>query len=59
VAIGLPSRRNASAPTIRELISGGERSFSFEFSPPKTPEAGEVLWHARTTLPNLTLPRLF
>jgi methylenetetrahydrofolate reductase (NADPH) len=53
VAIGLPSRRNASAPTIRELISGGERSFSFEFSPPKTPEAGEILWQSIRELEQL------
>jgi methylenetetrahydrofolate reductase (NADPH) len=46
VTIGLPSQRNASAPTIRELISGGHRSFSFEFFPPKTPEAEEVLWRS-------------
>jgi methylenetetrahydrofolate reductase (NADH) len=46
VVSGLPSRRNDSAPTIRELISAGERSFSFEFFPPKTPEAEEVLWRS-------------
>jgi methylenetetrahydrofolate reductase (NADPH) len=43
---GFPSRRNNSAPTIRELLSTGERSFSFEFFPPKTPEAEEVLWRS-------------
>lgn len=53
VATGLPSQRNDSAPTIRELISGGTRSFSFEFSPPKTPEAGEVLWRSIRELEQL------
>ena len=53
MATGLPSKRNASAPTIRELISAGERSFSFEFSPPKTPEAGETLWHSIRELEQL------
>ncbi|HZO68618.1 MAG: methylenetetrahydrofolate reductase [NAD(P)H] [Kribbellaceae bacterium] len=50
---GLPSRRNDSAPTIRELISAGERSFSFEFFPPKTPEAEEVLWRSLRELERL------
>jgi methylenetetrahydrofolate reductase (NADPH) len=43
---GLPSKRNDSAPTIRELLAAGDRSFSFEFFPPKTPEAEEVLWRS-------------
>ncbi len=30
--------------TIRERLSGGERSFSFEFFPPKTPEGESKLW---------------
>jgi len=53
VVSGLPSRRNDSAPTIRELISAGERSFSFEFFPPKTPEAEEVLWRSLRELERL------
>jgi methylenetetrahydrofolate reductase (NADPH) len=53
VAIGLPSRRNDSAPTIRELIAGGVRSFSFEFFPPRTPEAEEQLWRALRELERL------
>ncbi|MDQ1694831.1 MAG: methylenetetrahydrofolate reductase [Frankiaceae bacterium] len=32
--------------TIRELLAGGERSFSFEFFPPKTEEGVRQLWQA-------------
>ncbi|MDX6282681.1 MAG: methylenetetrahydrofolate reductase, partial [Kribbellaceae bacterium] len=46
MATGLPSTLPGSTPTIRELLSSGEPSFSFEFFPPKTPEAEEVLWHS-------------
>jgi methylenetetrahydrofolate reductase (NADPH) len=53
VVTGLPSQLNNSAPTIRELISGGERSFSFEFFPPKTPEAEETLWRSLRELERL------
>ncbi len=34
------------ATTIRELLAGGDRSFSFEFFPPKTPEGERKLWLA-------------
>jgi methylenetetrahydrofolate reductase (NADPH) len=43
---GLPSTRADSTPTIRELLATGDRSFSFEFFPPKTSEAEETLWRA-------------
>lgn len=33
------------AATIRDLLASGERSFSFEFFPPKTPEGERKLWH--------------
>ncbi|WP_371401465.1 methylenetetrahydrofolate reductase [NAD(P)H] [Kribbella sp. NBC_00662] len=46
MANGLPSTRPGGAPTIRELLASGGRSFSFEFFPPKTPEAEEVLWRS-------------
>lgn len=36
----------SSAPTIRELLAGGTRSFSFEFFPPKTPDGERQLWQA-------------
>src|SRR3954454_16841713 len=47
-----PTERMASrAPatrlaTIRDLLAGGERSFSFEFFPPKTDEGERLLWQA-------------
>jgi methylenetetrahydrofolate reductase (NADPH) len=44
MALGLPSHMPGGAATIRDLLAGGARSFSFEFFPPKD-EAGErVLW---------------
>jgi methylenetetrahydrofolate reductase (NADPH) len=43
---GLPSTRAGSTPTIRELLATGDGSFSFEFFPPKTPEAEKTLWRA-------------
>jgi methylenetetrahydrofolate reductase (NADPH) len=33
-------------PTIRDLLAAGDRSFSFEFFPPKTPEGERQLWQA-------------
>ncbi|BEP15454.1 methylenetetrahydrofolate reductase [NAD(P)H] [Acidothermaceae bacterium B102] len=33
-------------PTIRELLAEGNRSFSFEFFPPKTEEGERQLWQA-------------
>ncbi len=46
MANGYPSTLPGSTPTIRELLATGDRSFSFEFFPPKTPEAEEVLWRS-------------
>jgi methylenetetrahydrofolate reductase (NADPH) len=46
MANGLPSTRPGSTPTIRDLLASGSRSFSFEFFPPKTPEAEAVLWRS-------------
>jgi methylenetetrahydrofolate reductase (NADPH) len=34
------------ATTIRELLADGQRSFSFEFFPPKTDEGERVLWES-------------
>ena len=39
--------------TIRELLAGGERSYSFEFMPPKTEEAERALFQAIRELESL------
>jgi methylenetetrahydrofolate reductase (NADPH) len=36
----------ARTPTIPDLLADGNRSFSFEFFPPKTPEGERQLWQA-------------
>ena len=46
MALGLPSRLHGRAATVRELIATGERSFSFEFFPPKDDEGERALWKA-------------
>src|SRR5690606_19344873 len=46
MTLGLPSRLPDRAPTVRELLAAGERSFSFEFFPPKTGEGERQLWRA-------------
>jgi methylenetetrahydrofolate reductase (NADPH) len=46
MARGLPSRTLGRAATIRELVAAGERSFSFEFFPPKDDEGERALWKA-------------
>ncbi|MFI5933334.1 methylenetetrahydrofolate reductase [NAD(P)H] [Actinoplanes sp. NPDC051494] len=43
MAFGLPSRLPAS-PSIGHLIRRPEPTFSFEFMPPKTREAEQILW---------------
>jgi methylenetetrahydrofolate reductase (NADPH) len=55
----LPTERLADrAPatrvsTIRELLASGERSYSFEFFPPKTAEGERLLWQAIRELESL------
>ncbi|MDP9443258.1 MAG: methylenetetrahydrofolate reductase [NAD(P)H] [Actinomycetota bacterium] len=46
MALGVPSRMPGGAATIRELIHAGDRSFSFEFFPPKDDEGERLLWQA-------------
>ena len=46
MARGLPSRIHGRAATISELVATGERSFSFEFFPPKDDEGERALWKA-------------
>ncbi|MFO7252078.1 MAG: methylenetetrahydrofolate reductase [NAD(P)H] [Actinomycetes bacterium] len=46
MSLGRASRLIGRAPTVRELLATGERSFSFEFFPPKTPEGERQLWRA-------------
>ncbi|MBO3745525.1 methylenetetrahydrofolate reductase [NAD(P)H] [Streptosporangiaceae bacterium NEAU-GS5] len=53
MALGLPSRRPDRVPTVRELLAVGERSFSFEFFPPKTEEMERQLWRAIRELESL------
>ncbi|MEP6666257.1 MAG: methylenetetrahydrofolate reductase [NAD(P)H] [Nocardioidaceae bacterium] len=46
MAIGTPSRRPGRPLSIRELIADGDKSFSFEFFPPKDDEGETRLWQA-------------
>ncbi|HSF26481.1 MAG TPA: methylenetetrahydrofolate reductase [NAD(P)H] [Actinomycetes bacterium] len=46
MALGLPSTMPGGATTIRELLAGGDRSFSFELFPPKTEQGERILWRA-------------
>lgn len=42
----LAERSTAARTTIRDLLSSGRRSYSFEFFPPKTDEGERQLWQA-------------
>jgi methylenetetrahydrofolate reductase (NADPH) len=46
MALGLPSTMPGGAATIRDLLAAGDRSYSFEFFPPKTDEGERTLWEA-------------
>ncbi|GAA2972678.1 methylenetetrahydrofolate reductase [NAD(P)H] [Streptomyces drozdowiczii] len=54
MALGTPSTRSDSAHSIRDLLSEGDRSYSFEFMPPRTPEAESGLWKAIRKLESLS-----
>lgn len=45
MALGLPSRL-PGGPAIVDLLAAGERSFSFEFFPPKDADGERALWRA-------------
>ncbi|HEX6232993.1 MAG TPA: methylenetetrahydrofolate reductase [NAD(P)H] [Jiangellaceae bacterium] len=53
MTLGLPSTMPGGATTIKELLGGGRRSFSFEFFPPKTPKGEDLLWSAIRELESL------
>jgi methylenetetrahydrofolate reductase (NADPH) len=46
MALGLPSTLPRRVTTIRELLASGERSYSFEFMPPRSEEGERQLWDA-------------
>ena len=46
MALGLPSEWPDRAATVRELLARGERSYSFEFFPPRDDLGEEQLWRA-------------
>jgi methylenetetrahydrofolate reductase (NADPH) len=53
MAPGRPSTRPASAQTIRDLLARGDRSYSFEFFPPKNDQGEQQLWRALRELETL------
>ncbi|WP_328462029.1 methylenetetrahydrofolate reductase [NAD(P)H] [Streptomyces sp. NBC_00448] len=46
MAYGVPSTQAEHAPSIRDLLAAGGRSYSFEFMPPRSAAAEAGLWTA-------------
>ena len=46
MALGIASTRTDHAATVRELLAAGDRSFSFEFMPPRSEDGERRLWDA-------------
>ncbi|MEV0616019.1 methylenetetrahydrofolate reductase [NAD(P)H] [Nonomuraea sp. NPDC050404] len=53
MSLGRSSIRPDRVPTVREMLASGDRSFSFEFFPPKTDEGERQLWRAIRELESL------
>lgn len=53
MAWGTATTMPGGAPTVRDLMASGVRSYSFEFFPPRTPAGEEVLWSALRELESL------